>query len=122
MDQLDVRGGGKLMLQVEHATGLSTERIVEVASGQQLKDVVIEVASAGKIEGVVVDASGKPLDKVTIWVNARETAQRRYAYTGPDGKFSIDAEIGHTYDLDATDGNTGVKTEQENFPSGPVYA
>jgi hypothetical protein len=111
--ELDVRGGGRLMLQVEHATGLSTDRLVEVASGQHLKDVVIEVASTGKIEGVVVDGHGKPVDKATIWVNARETSQRRYAYTGPDGKFSINAEVGNTYDLEARDGNTGVRTEQE---------
>lgn len=111
--ELDVRGGGRLMLVVEHASGLSTERIVEVASGQQLKDLVIDIANTGKIEGVVVDGSGKPLDKIEVWVNARDTAQLRYAKTGPDGKFSIDAEVGHTYDLHAADGNTGVKTEQE---------
>ena len=111
--ELEVRGGGRLMLRVNHATGLSTDRVVEVASGQHLKELVIEVASAGKIEGIVVDGSGKPLAKVAVSANARETAQSRFAYTGPDGRFSMSAEVGHTYDLEARDGNTGVKTEQE---------
>jgi hypothetical protein len=111
--ELDVVGGGRLGLEVKHATGLATERTVEVASGEHLKDLVIEVGDAGKIDGVVVDGSGKPRDKVTVWVNARDTAQRRYDYTGPDGRFSLNVEGGHTYDLEATDGNTGVKTEQE---------
>ena len=111
--ELAVRGGGRLMLQVEHASGLSTERIVEVASGQHLTDLVIDVASTGKLQGVVVDGSGKPLDKVQLWVVARDAPMRRYAYTGADGAFSIDVEVGHMYELKATDGRTGVSAEQD---------
>lgn len=110
--ELRVRSG-RVMLEVEHPTGLATERLVDVASGQRLDGVVIEVASMGRIEGVVVDGGNKPLAKVTIWVRAQDAPIMRYAYTESDGAFSVDLEVGHTYVLEAKDGETGAKAERE---------
>jgi hypothetical protein len=92
--ELNLWARGRMLIEVKHSTGLETSRYVDVTEGQHVKDVSIEVGASGTIQGVVVDVSGKPLDKATVWVTARDTAVRRYAY---GGGFAIRAEVGHTY-------------------------
>jgi hypothetical protein len=119
---LPVWGGSRLMLVVEHATGVSTNREIEVADGQHVEGVVIDLAPMETIEGVFVDALGAPRKGVAVWVKSRDTAVRRYDDTGSDGTFSIEVEAGHTYDLEATDGNTGVTFEKEIKVDAPGSA
>ena len=111
--ELEVRADEFMALEVRHATGLSTTRKVELAPGQNLEGVTIDVGSLGRIDGITLDGAGRPRKNVTLMLVSRDTLEKRYAPTGPDGRFMMVAEVGHTYDLTATDDNTGALAKRE---------
>jgi hypothetical protein len=101
-DHLFTRGSGArtIELTVRHdASPARTARLVSIAPGQHIDDLIIDIAGMGSIAGTVHRHDSTPVAHATVEITPRGTGVEHRRSTRADGAFRFPFEVARTYDL-----------------------
>jgi hypothetical protein len=122
-DHLLTRGSGARTIEliVRHdASPVETARLVSIAPGQHVDDLVIDIAGMGSIAGTVHRDDGTPVAHATVDITHRGSGVEQRRGTRADGTFRFPFEVARTYDLAISDqGGAPVHAVASLSPAAP---